>query len=121
MEIHKLEQKVKSLILEKIKEKYNGHFPVLGYTMDNVYDMAYTDIMALGNNMGDVKKAAQSIYEIQNFGGPENLRFLSTLKKRVKRTKAMFQKEVLVYSEMYNNHNLGMDPESIYKIVETNY
>ena len=121
MEVQELEEKVKSLFMSIIKQKFHGYIPVSGYSMANLYDMAYTDIMALGNNMGDVVKAANSIYNIQNYGGPEDKRFLRTLNKRVQRSKDMFKEEVLIYSEMYNNHNQGMDPESIYKIVENNY
>ncbi|WP_133054614.1 hypothetical protein [Niastella populi] len=72
-------------------------------------DSVYTDIMALGYNFNNAKKAVDDIYETQSLLHGHSTQLLKSIKQRVEETANLYPKEIRAFSEFHKMTQSGED------------
>jgi hypothetical protein len=110
MDYNQLLQEIKNLFLPQLKAivhqaAYDAN-PKL--TKDLYLDMLYTDIMALGYNFNDSKKAVDDIYELQSMLHGESDELYQNIQQRISETKAIYPFFVNVFSLFHKQSQDGV-------------
>jgi hypothetical protein len=90
-----------------IDEEVSKSEPILSKKMNP--EIIYTDIMALGYNFGDLKKAADDIYETQSQLYGANIELYKFIQQRVEQTKTYFPRLISVFSSFHKKTQAGED------------
>ena len=113
-----------SEIRKVFMERLESIVPIAAYLANpdipkSVYlDSVYTDIMALGYNFNDTKKAVDDIYETQSLSHRHSTQLFNGLKQRVEETANLYSKEIDVFSKIHKITQEGIDFEKAIEIVK---
>lgn len=117
MTYNELLSEIKQVFMERLE----SIVPIAAYVANpdipkSVYlDSVYTDIMALGYNFNDTKKAVDDIYETQSLLHGHSTQLFNSLKQRVEETANLYTKEIDVFSEF---HKITQEGEHFEKATE---
>ena len=87
----------------------------------NYLDTIYTDIMALGYNFNDKKKAIEDIYETQSALHGESNALLNQIKGRVEETSNLYITEISVFSQFHRKTRNEEDFEKIIEYIKSEF
>ena len=109
MDYNEILEEIKALFIEKLEkivetEAYEANPLLSKHTYLNTL---YTDIMALGYNFGDLKKATDDIYEMQAALHDESQEFYRFIEMRVEETAALYPGLVIIFSEFHTATQAG--------------
>jgi hypothetical protein len=106
---------IKKSIIEKLAQivPEAAYLANPNLTKHTYLDSIYTDIMALGYNFGDIKKAVDDIYEMQSplFGEGEEM--YRTIQSRFVETASLYSFFVLIFSHFHKETQAGKDYEEV--------
>jgi len=105
-------EKLKKIVTEETYEA-NSLSKEDGFMRGVYLETIYTDIMALGYNFGDLKKAIDDIYEIQ--GGDNDIEFYKELRMRVEETARQYSDLIPIFSNFHKETQAGEDFEKVLK------
>jgi len=115
MDYNEILSEIKTLFIEKLEkivrpEAYEAN-PLLD---KHVYlDTIYTDIMTLGYNFGNKKKATDDIYEMQSALHGESQDLYKFIQMRVEETAMLYPDLVKTFSTFHKATQSGEDFEKI--------
>jgi len=118
-------------LLKKIKEVFiaklfhvvneNAYKANPKLTKEVYIDTIYTDIRALGYNFGDLKKATEDIYELQNglpwFEGVNDLKLY--IQRRIEETSQLYPEEIKAFSIFHERTQNGEDFEKVLENIKS--
>jgi hypothetical protein len=120
MTYNKLLSEIKQVFINRLESVV----PIAAYLANpdipkSVYlDSIYTDIMALGYNLNDQKKAVDDIYETQSLLHGHSTQLFNNLMQRVEETKKLYPTEIDVFSKFHEMTQDGEDFEKVLDIVK---
>ncbi|MES2851939.1 MAG: hypothetical protein V4698_03435 [Bacteroidota bacterium] len=110
MDYNQLLEEIKNLFLPQLKAVVHQAVYDANPDMPEVFyrDMIYTDIMALGYNFNDSKKAVDDIYELQSMLHGESDELYQNIQQRISETKAIYPFFVNVFSLFHKQSQDGL-------------
>lgn len=123
MDYNEFLEEIKTIIMAKLKDivpedAYDAN-PML--SKDLYLDVIYSDIMALGYNFGDIKKAADDIFECKSWAvHPDKLEsFYEGIVRDIRETAANYPSLVEAFSKSHRAKKSGTGFAKIIADVET--
>ena len=115
MDYNEILSEIKILFIEKLEKIVNdeAYKANLLLSKQSYLDTLYSDIMALGYNFGDIKKATEDIYEMQSalFGDSKELH--KNIQLRVEETNRLYPALVNSFSKFHKETQEGEDFEKV--------
>ncbi len=87
----------------------------------NYLDTIYTDVMALGYNFNDKKKAIEDIYETQSALHGESNALLNQIKGRIDEAANLYQEEIKVFSQFHRKTQNGEGFEKVIEYIKSKF
>ncbi len=115
MNYNELLAEIKKCFIEKleqiVKEEAYRANPDLG--KEGYLDNVYTDIMALGYNFGNIKKATDDIYEMQSALFSESRKLYKHIQIRVMETDMLYPSIIEIFSSFHKATQVNEDFEKV--------